>query len=332
MTADAWFTDIVMFLLGFALLTLGAEFLVRGASRLAARMNISPVVIGLTIVAFGTSLPELLVSIVANLEESGDIAIGNIVGSNIANIGLILGLTATMGAVNIDRHLLRRELPLLAATSVIFIVLSWNGQLGLIEGLVLAAGLVGFTYMSYTSTRLTPDQVEAGEVALESAEAFDEGIGQPSTQPWRDVGFIVIGLIGLIVGADWLVNAAESLARAVGISDLVIGLTLVAVGTSLPELATTVAAVRKREADIAVGNVVGSNLFNMLFIGGTSAIIRPLSVPAAVLQVDYWVMLGVTLLVLLAALPAPHRIYRWQGVVLLVLYALYTGWLFVSGS
>jgi cation:H+ antiporter len=330
MSVSGWISNLVFFFLGFALLTIGAEFLVRGASRLAARMKVSSVVIGLTIVAFGTSLPELLVSVVANLEGGGDIAIGNIVGSNIANLGLILGVAAAMSIVNIERHLLRRELPLLAGTSVLFIVLSWNGRLGLVEGLILSAGLLAFTYVSYTSARTSPIQQQESESALEAAESFDAGIGQASTRPLRDIGFILIGLMGLIIGADWLVNAAESIARAVGVSELVIGLTLVAIGTSLPELATTLAAVRKGEADLAVGNVVGSNLFNMLFIGGVSAIVRPLTVPPEVLRVDYWVMLGFTLAVLIAALPKPHRLYRWEGALLLLGYAGYTAWLFIK--
>ncbi len=332
MTVSGWFNDIVFFLLGFALLTVGADFLVRGASRLAARMNISPVVIGLTIVAFGTSLPELLVSVVANLEGEGEIAIGNIVGSNIADLGLILGIAVAMTAINIERHLLRRELPLLTATSVLFIILSWNGELGLVEGVILATGLIIFTYFSFTAVRTSSELQRDSESALQAAEVFDPGIGQPSSRPLRDVGLIVIGLLGLILGADWLVGAAESIARDIGVSELVIGLTLVAVGTSLPELATTLAAVRKGEADMAVGNVVGSNLFNMLFIGGVSAMVHPLPVPPEVLQVDYWVMLAFTLFVWLIALPKPHRLHRWQGAVLLAAYAGYCVWLFVNGG
>jgi cation:H+ antiporter len=147
-----------------------------------------------------------------------------------------------------------------------------------------------------------------------------------------DVGLIIIGLVGLVVGAEWLVSAAESIARAIGVSELVIGLTLVAVGTSLPELATTISAVRQGEADIAVGNVIGSNLFNMLFIGGVSAIVRTLNVPAQVLAIDYWVMLGITILVFVLALSKTHRLQRWHGLVLLSFYIIYTVWLFMSGN
>ncbi|MCC6453823.1 MAG: calcium/sodium antiporter [Caldilineaceae bacterium] len=327
-----WLNDLIFFILGFILLTFGADFLVRGASRLAARMKVSPVVIGLTIVAFGTSLPELVVSLVASAEGDSSIAIGNIVGSNIANIGLILGLAAAIATVQVDHYMIRREIPLLIGCSLLFIILSWNGQLGLTEGVILAAGLLAFTYYSFSSVRERPEQAEEAVDTLEAAEALDEEIAGPSTHPLRDVGLIVIGLVGLIVGAEWLVNAAESIARALGVSELVIGLTLVAVGTSLPELATTLSAVRRNEADIAVGNVIGSNLFNMLFIGGVSAAVRTLDIPAQVLAVDYWVMLAITILVFVMALPKPHRLQRWHGLVLLAFYSAYTIWLFLADS
>lgn len=327
-----WLLDTGLFIIGFILLTYGADFLVRGASRLAARMNVPPVVIGLTIVAFGTSLPELVVSLVASAEGDASIAIGNIVGSNIANIGLILGLAAALATVQVDHYMMRREIPLLIGCTILFIALSWNGQLALIEGSILATGLIAFTYYSFSTVRQHPDQVDEGEASLEVAEAIDEEIAEPSTNPLLDIGLVIIGLVGLVVGAEWLVSAAESLARAMGVSELVIGLTLVAVGTSLPELATTVTAVRKGEADIAVGNVIGSNFFNMLFIGGVSAVVRTLQVPEQVLRIDYWVMLAITILVFVMALPKPHRLYRWQGLVLLVFYATYTVWLYISGN
>ena len=327
-----WLIDVIFFLLGFVLLTYGADFLVRGASRLAARMKISPVVIGLTIVAFGTSLPELVVSLVASADGQSSIAIGNIVGSNIANLGLILGIAATLATVQIDRYMMRREIPLLIGCSLLFVALSWNGQLGLVEGLVLVAGLLAFTYYSFTSERQHPARVVEGEATLEAFTALDEEIAEPSTNPLIDVGLILVGLLGLVVGAEWLVGAAESLARAFGVSELVIGLTLVAIGTSLPELATTVAAVRQGQADIAVGNVVGSNLFNMLFIGGVSASVRTLIVPAQVLLTDYWVMIGITSLVFILGWSKAHRLKRWHGVLLLSIYAIYTGWLFVGGN
>jgi cation:H+ antiporter len=327
-----WLLDLLLFTLGFVLLTYGADFLVRGASRLAARMKISPVVIGLTIVAFGTSLPELVVSLVASAEGDGAIALGNIVGSNIANIGLILGLAVILATVRVDRHMVRRDIPLLIVCTLVFIALSWNGELGLIEGVLLAAGLIAFTVYSFRSGRAHPEEQAHGAEALDALQAIDEEIAEPSTNPWLDVGLIAVGLVALIVGADWLVSAAESIARALGVSELVIGLTLVAVGTSLPELATTITAVRRNEADIAVGNVIGSNLFNMLFIGGVSATIRTLPVPDQVLRVDYWVMLAVTVLVYLFARMGGYRLQRWHGALLLLIYVVYTAWLFVGSN
>lgn len=322
--------DILLFFAGFALLTIGADFLVRGASRIAVRLHVSSVVIGLTIVAFGTSLPELMVVVIANLETRGanDIAIGNIIGSNIANIGLILGLAALLASVRVETDLVRREIPLLLVMSLVFIGLSWDGRLGLIEGAILAIGLLIFTYYTYTLTRTTPvpDPVKR----LETVQTLDPAIAKVNGHPLLDVGLVALGLFMLIFGADWLVTAAESLARALGISELVIGLTLVAVGTSLPELATTFAAVRRQEANIAVGNAIGSNLFNMLFIGGVGALIRPLTVPDTMFWVDYPVMMLMTVLVYIMSLPKPHVLRRWHGAILLGTYTVYTVWLFVG--
>lgn len=321
--------DIGLFLVGFALLMFGADFLVRGASRIARRLNVSSVVIGLTVVAFGTSLPELMVVIVANLETRGanDIAMGNIIGSNIANIGLILGLAALFASVRVERELVRREIPLLIGASLLFIALSWNGQLGRVEGTILAIGLIAFTYYTYTATRSTGAE---SLPQLEAIQALDPGIAHPNGNIWMEVGQVVVGLVMLIFGADWLITAAESLARTFGISELVIGLTLVAVGTSLPELATTIAAIRRQEANIAVGNAIGSNLFNILFIGGAGSLIRPLNVPEQVFRVEYPLMMFLTVLVYGMALAKGNRLRHWHGALLLLIYIGYTVWLFVG--
>lgn len=323
-------TDILLFAIGFVLLTGGAEFLVSGASRLAIRMNVPSAVIGLTIVAFGTSLPELLVSVVANLEGDGasGIAIGNIVGSNIANLGLILGVAAVLTVVPVERHILRREMPLLLLVSVLFYAFAWDGQFGRVEGVILLLGLFAFTYSSYKAVRVDPERLQDAQESMEVAESISGEIDQPTTHPLKDAGMIVVGLAALIVGAEWLVTAAESIARALGVSDLVIGLTLVAFGTSLPELATTITAVRHDEADIAVGNIIGSNLFNMLFIGGLTALLRPLNVPPDMLTTDLPFMLALTLLVVLMARIGRPQLVRWQGALLLLLYFGYIGWLF----
>lgn len=317
--------SLIRFIIGFILLIGGAEVLIRGASRLARRFNVPTVIIGLTIVAFGTSLPELLVTLTANLKEAGgsELAIGNIVGSNIANFGLILGVASLLGPLLVEHHLLRREYPLLLMVSLCFTGMAWDGQLARWEGVVLFASLLAFTYYSYKVQRAVP----AAEI-LDVATTIDAAIGKSSTQPLIDLGLLGLGLCGLGLGAHWLVTAAEFIARTVGVSDLVIGLTLVAVGTSLPELATSVIAVFRKEGDIALGNVVGSNLFNMLGIGGVSATIKSLATPLSMRYLDFPVMLALSGLVYLLIWRKPQRLERWHGATLLIAYIVYLWGLF----
>ena len=325
--------QLVRFAIGFVLLAAGAEFLVRGASRIAARFNVSPVVVGLTIVAFGTSLPELLVSLIANLEGDGGsaIAIGNIVGSNISNLGLTLGAAALLAILPVERSILRREYPLLLAATAVFILLSWNGEISRLDSLVLLAGFAVFSYFTFKSLHST-QHLHAQE-SLDVVASVDPGIAQPSIHLLRDALFVVSGLVGLVVGAEFLVKSSEAIARSVGVSDLVIGLTLVSVGTGLPELATTLVAVLRNEKGIAFGNVVGSNLFNMLSIGGITALVRPLPVPLHMRTFDFPAMMGITVLVFLLALPKPHQLQRWNGALLLALYGSYVVALFaINGT
>jgi len=325
--------NILLFLAGFVFLTGGAEFLVRGASRFAVRLNVPLVVIGLTIVAFGTSLPELLVSLIANLEggTTADISIGNVVGSNIANFALILGVVAFLRPASVERKLLHREYPLMLAVSLGFWAMAWNGALSRFEGLLLFLGLIGFTYYSYSSSRSLPkdEQAEALDYVEDVLEA-NKGVTLSAL--FRDLGFVLIGIIGLLMGANWLVDSATFMARYFGISELVIGLTVVALGTSLPELATSVVAILRKEGDIALGNLVGSNLFNMLAIVGITAMVKPLPAPLAMRTFDFPVMLVISILPLLLVLRRPHILQRWQGVVMLLLYLLYNGWILVSGT
>ncbi|MBI3961084.1 MAG: calcium/sodium antiporter [Chloroflexi bacterium] len=323
----------LLFLAGFVFLTGGAEFLVRGASRFAVRLNVPLVVIGLTIVAFGTSLPELLVSLIANLEggSTADISIGNVVGSNIANLALILGLVAVLRPVSVERKLLFREYPLMLAVSLGFWAMAWDGNISQLEGVLLFLGLIGFTIYSYTSSRTLPaeEQAEALEYVEDVLEATK---GVTSSALFRDLGFVVIGITGLLMGANWLVDSATFMARYFGISELVIGLTVVALGTSLPELATSVVAILRKEGDIALGNLVGSNLFNILAIVGITALVKPLPAPLAMRTFDFPVMLVISLLPLVLVLPRPHVMNRWNGAVMLLLYLAYTGWVLVAGS
>lgn len=321
----------ILFLAGFALLVGGAEFLVRGATRFAIRLKVPMVVIGLTIVAFGTSLPELLVSLIANLEggATADISIGNVVGSNIANLALILGLVAVLRPVSVERKLLYSEYPLLLIVTLIFWAMAWNGVISQVEGVLLFLGLIGFTLYSYTASRSLPAQEQAEVIEFVEDVLVGNG-GVSLTVLFRDLSFVIIGIIGLLIGANWLVDSATFFAKTFGVSELVIGLTVVAVGTSLPELATSVVAILRKEGDIALGNLVGSNLFNVLGIVGITATIKALPAPLTMRTFDFPVMLVVALLPMLLAFRSPHILQRWGGVLLLLLYIGYTGWVLMA--
>ncbi len=358
--------NILLFLVGFALLTGGADFLVRGASRLAVRLNVPLVVIGLTVVAFGTSLPELVVSLIANLQGGGraNLAIGNVVGSNIANMALILGVVAVLRPLPVDRQLLLREYPLMIGVSLLFTGMAWDGQIVQWEGILLFLGLLGFIYWSYVGSRSLAEEKESealeyigGDAAAESESAQESDadssqasrpdsalarsrarIASAARSPLlpsaisgifrslllRDIGMVALGIAVLVLGADWLVDSATFIATYFGVSELVIGLSLVALGTSLPELAASVVAILYRRGDIALGNLVGSNLFNMLAIVGITAGIRPLPAPLSMRCVDFPVMLIIAILPLLLVLPRPHLVKRWKGALMLTLYFSYT--------
>jgi len=326
------FWAIAQFIAGFVFLVGGAELLIRGASRIALRLGIQPIVVGLTVVAFGTSAPELVVSVTANLTNSGssDLAIGNIVGSNIANLGLILGLCGSVYALRVNRHIITVEYPLLIGVTLIFGWMLYGGVLGQWEGLLLFAGLVGFIGWNVFTARRQYEMAHAAEESLEAAASVDERILRPSEQLWFDVLLVVMGLGGLVLGADWLVSGSRTIALAFGVSEVVIGLTLVAVGTSLPEVATSLVASFRGQGDLAIGNVVGSNLFNMLGVAGVTAAIKPLRAPESI-GVDLLVMVAFTVLVYLLVWKQPHRIERWQGALLILLYAVYVVFLFVRG-
>lgn len=325
---------VVKFVAGFLLLVGGAEFLVRGASRIAATFRIPPAVIGLTIVAFGTSLPELVVSLTASLNgQASDIAVGNIVGSNIANLGLILGICGLIAAITVKASFAQREIPILVVITTLFTILAAvDGAIGRIDGVVFVAGLVVFNVFSFrAATREREFQEELVET-VEAAETIDDRIATPSQQPWFDALLILLGVIGLIVGAEWLVNAATEIARALSVPEFIIGLTLVAVGTSLPEVATSLVAVFRKNGDIAIANVIGSNIFNILGIAGITAIVSPLQVPAHMIVTSFLPMLGFTVLVALFVWPKPNDIKRWEATILLVLYFAYTIWLIAFGT
>lgn len=301
--------------LGLAMLYYGGEALVGGASRLALKLGVSELVVGLTVVAFGTSAPELFVSLDAALAGLDDVALGNVVGSNICNIALILGLSALICPVTVNARLVRLELPLLAVASAGLLYAVFDGVVGRLEGIAGLALLVA--YLVYTVMALPR---EAAQVREELASAAPSGAWTLG----RDLLFIVGGLVVLVLGAGWFIDGAVGLATGVGISQAFIGLTVVAVGTSLPELAVTVLAARGGQGDIAVGNVVGSNIFNILAILGITSLVTPVH-QGGLDWGDLLAMMGITL-VLGGMMLAGSRLGRIHGALLLILYVAFLGW------
>jgi cation:H+ antiporter len=321
--------NVLLFLAGLTALIAGAELLVRGASRLALSFGISPLVVGLTIVAFGTSAPELAVSLGAVADGQTEIAVGNVVGSNILNVLLILGLSALITPLVVDVQLIRQEVPIMIAASLVLLVMSLDGVVARIDGALLVAALGAYTVFLIRQSRR---QTEAAQA--EYAEALKPGASTrwASRLPVQ-LALVVAGLALLVLGSDWLVTAAVAFARAFGVSDLVIGLTIIAAGTSMPEVATSVMAAFKGERDIAVGNVVGSNLFNILGCAGISAVVAGggLPVPTAALNFDLWVMLAVALACLPVFLTG-REIARWEGGLFLGYYAAYVAYLVLAAQ
>ena len=318
---------ILLFVAGLMFLIVGAEALVRGASRLAALFGISPLVIGLTVVAFGTSSPELAVSIKAALSGQASIAVGNVVGSNIFNVLFILGLSALIVPLVVSQQLVRIDVPLMIALSVIVLIFSLDGKLSRTDGLMLVAGLAIYVcLLIYQSRR------ESIEVKDEYAREFgDEG---RADRRWlKNIVFVVSGLLLLVLGSRWLVDGAISFAQYLGVSELVIGLTIVAAGTSLPEVVTSIIAAVRGERDIAVGNVVGSNLFNLMGVLGIASIVSPtgIEVSAAVARFDIPIMIVVAF----ACLPIFFTggvISRQEGALLLGYYVVYTLYLILAAA
>ncbi|RRR73871.1 MAG: calcium/sodium antiporter [Candidatus Viridilinea halotolerans] len=316
---------------GLVLLVVGGEFLVRGASALAAVAGISPLVIGLTVVAFGTSAPELAVSIQAGLAGTSDIAIGNVVGSNIFNILFVLGTCALVAPLVVSVQLIRREVPILIAVSLLLALLVLDGNVGLFDGMVLTTGIITYVSWSVISSRR--------ETAAAHAE-FAQEFGAPEAQSkptlrmlTTNLALLVGGLGLLVLGARWLVDSAVSLAQALGVSDVIIGLTIVAAGTSLPEVVTSVIATLRNERDIAIGNVIGSNIFNILCIVGIASMVTPggLNVVQSVIHFDLPIMLAATV----ACLPiffSGMTIARWEGALFFGYYIAYTAYLVLAAT
>lgn len=308
---------------GLALLYGGAEWLVKGAVGLSLKLGVSRLVIGLTVVAFGTSMPELVVSVLASLRGSPDITLGNIIGSNSANIGLILAVAAIVTPLHVHVATLRREVPIALGVAALFGWLCWTGSLSRLDGALLLAGLVAYVVFSYRSAK-TETMVLSGDVRTE----FEEALPEPSRTMRMNLLLLLAGLVPLALGAELMVRGSSDIARSLGLSEKLIGLTIVAIGTSLPELATSVVAAFRKEADLAVGNVVGSNIFNILGIAGVAALIADVTG-------THRFMIDVGVMILFSALLLPilltgHRITRGEGAALLAGYIAYMVWLGVQ--
>jgi cation:H+ antiporter len=318
---------IMMFLLGLVALVFGAELLVRGASKLATTFGVSPLVVGLTVVAFGTSAPEVAVSVNAALSGNTDLAVGNVVGSNIFNVLFILGLSALITPLIVHAQIIRQEIPILVGACLLLFILSLDGKISFTESLLLLGTLVAYTVFLIIQSRKETREVQE-EYAKEnkSKNKWDAPI-------YVQIILILVGLYLLVQGSEWLVDSAVIFARMMGVSDIIIGLTIVAAGTSMPEVATSIMAAVKGERDIAVGNVIGSNTFNILGCLGVTGLVAPMGliVPASVLNFDLWVMLAVCF----ACIPvfiSGREIARWEGGIFIGYYIAYVTYLILASK
>lgn len=305
--------NVLLFVGGVGVLYFGAEWLVRGAARLAAKLGVRPMVLGLTVVSLGTSAPELFVSTVAALEGRGDLAIANVMGSNLANIGLILGISALVRPMAVAGRTVTREVPVMLLITLVLLPLLMDLEIARVEGVILLTALVAYLAFVMRTAR-----EETAEVAEEFADFAQAALTPGGLM--RDVGLVVLGTGGLVLGAKAIVTAATFIAETLGVSELVIGVTMVALGTSLPELVTSAVAAYRQEADIAVGNVIGSNVFNIAAILGVAATVAPLHVSERVLAVEYPAVLVMSLL-LVPVMWTQRTIRRLEGAVLLAAYA-----------
>jgi cation:H+ antiporter len=309
---------ITLCLIGFVLLYFGAEWLVKGSSSLARSLGVTPIVIGLTVVAFGTSAPELVVSLISSIQAKSMIAVGNVVGSNICNIALVLGLSAVLNPIKSDPSVVRRDIPIMLGISVYLLLLTMNSNLGRFEGATLFAGIILYTFFNYYLAK----KETAGAADIESEL---DGIGFIASRP-KQILLIAAGIAGVVVGAQIVVDNAIKIMTILGVNEKFIGLTIVAFGTSLPELATSVVAAMRGEMDISIGNLVGSNVFNIMSVLGVASLVRPIPIPGGFLEsglwIDYLVMIFTSFLPWLM-MRKDFTVSRRDGFLLLACYVGY---------
>ena len=313
--------DLAVLISGIVVLYFGAEWLVRGASRLASSLGVSPIVIGLTVVSLGTSAPELVVCLVAALQGNPGLAIGNVMGSNLANIGLILGLTSLVHPLEVKHRVVWREMPVMLLITFAIYPIAFDRVLSRMDGFMLLLVLLAYLVWVFRSGH--PDEIKSSHGPRDSMATSEEAA---SLLNLKDIGHVALGSAFLVLGGYCIVKGAVEVASALGISEVIIGLTVVAIGTSLPELATSLVAAMRQEVDIAVGNIIGSNIFNLTAIFGTTAIVRPIMIPETVLSRE---LAGVVFMSLLLwpILRSGWRIKRWEGALLLTAYIGMGWWL-----
>ena len=319
-------TDLLFFTAGLLLLYFGSLWLVKGSASLAASLGIRPIVIGLTVVAFGTSAPELVISLVSAVKGKSMIAVGNVIGSNICNIALVLGMAALLNPIKSHPTVRSRDIPLMLMISLYLLLLSLNSYLGRLEGLSLLAGIILYTWYNYSIA------VKEAPVPIDISEGQAPRLEVPSRA--LQAILIVVGIAGVVIGADFLIDAAVSIMSAFGVSEKFIGLTVVAFGTSLPELATSVMAAVKGEMDISIGNLLGSNVFNILSVLGAAALVRPIEIPGGFIEsgllLDYLVMMFTSFLPWLM-MRKDMVLSRANGLALLSCYCGYVAYLVLKG-
>ncbi len=317
----------VFIIIGFIALVGGAELLIRGATRLALTVGISPLVVGLTVVAFGTSAPEAAVSLWSTLTGQPGIAVGNIVGSNIFNILFVIGLSALVVPLLVNQQLIRIDVPLMIAASIIFFLMSLDGKIGRIDGAILFAGIITYTVWAIMKSRSERKDV---------TDEYESEFGQSESELRRssvptDIIVIIGGMLLLVIGSRFLVTGAVNIAEFLGVSELIIGLTIISIGTSLPEVVTSVLASIRKERDIAVGNAIGSNMFNIMAVFGLTGLVAPngITIPLNALRLDMPIMIVVAI----ACLPiffSGHKIARWEGALFFGYYLVYIAFLILA--